>query len=44
MSDFVVVEAGHAMLRYNEEVADQVIAFLRRGQFEAADVVSAGGG
>jgi hypothetical protein len=44
MSDFVVVESGHSALRYDEEVANQVIAFLRRGKFDAAGMVSASGG
>ena len=33
MTDFVLVDAGHAALRYREEVADQVVAFLRHGRF-----------
>jgi pimeloyl-ACP methyl ester carboxylesterase len=33
MKDFVVVKAGHAMLRYNELAAEQAIAFLKFGQF-----------
>jgi len=33
MRDFVVIEAGHAMLRYREETARQVVSFLRFGQF-----------
>jgi hypothetical protein len=33
MTDFIVVETGHAMMRYNEEVAMQTIAFLRHGRF-----------
>ena len=44
MSDFVVVESGHSALRYDEEVANQVIAFLKRGKFDAAGMVSASGG
>jgi hypothetical protein len=44
MSDFVVVESGHSALRYDEEVVNQVIAFLRRGKFDAAGMVSASGG
>lgn len=34
MRDFVVIDAGHAMLRYNEQAARQVISFLKFGQFE----------
>ena len=33
MTDFIVVETGHAMMRYNEDVAMQTIAFLRHGRF-----------
>ena len=44
MSDFVVVESGHSALRYDEEVANQVIAFLKRGKFDAAGAVPASGG
>jgi pimeloyl-ACP methyl ester carboxylesterase len=43
MSDFVLVEAGHSALRYNEEVANQVIAFLKRGEFDGPASVPAGG-
>jgi hypothetical protein len=34
MSDFVVVETGHAMMRYNREVAHQAITFLKQGYFD----------
>lgn len=34
MRDFVVIDTGHAMLRYNEQAARQVISFLKFGQFE----------
>lgn len=33
MSDFILVEAGHAMMRFNQEVLDQVRYFLSFGQF-----------
>lgn len=33
MSDFIVVETSHSLMRYNEEVARQTIAFLRKGEF-----------
>lgn len=33
MSDFIVVESGHALMRYDEEVARQTIAFLNDGEF-----------
>lgn len=35
MADFIVVEGGHAALRYSPEVARQVTAFLRHGSFTA---------
>lgn len=34
MNDFIVVFSGHSMMRYNEDVADQSIHFLRHGQFQ----------
>lgn len=34
MSDFIVVETGHSMMRYNEEVARQAIKFLANGKFD----------
>ncbi len=33
MSDFIVVESGHALMRYDEEVARQTVAFLSDGEF-----------
>lgn len=33
MTDFVVVNTGHAGMRYSDEVAEQTIAFLRDGHF-----------
>ena len=33
MSDFVMVETGHSMMRYNEEVALQAIHFLQHERF-----------
>ncbi|MBW9271238.1 MAG: alpha/beta hydrolase [Candidatus Thiodiazotropha sp. (ex. Lucinisca nassula)] len=33
MQDFTIVPSGHSMMRYNTEVADQTIHFLRMGQF-----------
>lgn len=43
MTDFVLVEAGHSALRYDREVANQVIAFLRRGKFDTAAAAATGG-
>lgn len=37
MSDFLVVDVGHSMMRYDGEVADQTISFLKTGQFETGD-------
>ena len=34
MTDFITVESSHWMLRYNEEVALQTIAFLRNARFK----------
>ncbi len=33
MSDFIDVESGHSMMRYDKEVARQVVAFLKHGEF-----------
>lgn len=33
MRDFIVIETGHSMMRYNEDVAKQTIQFLRNGKF-----------
>lgn len=33
MTDFIVLETGHAMMRYSADVAIQTIAFLRHGRF-----------
>lgn len=33
MQDFIVISTGHAMMRYNEEVAEQTVRFLRKGKF-----------
>lgn len=34
MTDFITMNAGHAMLRYKSSVARQVVAFLKRGKFD----------
>ncbi len=34
MTDIVIVESSHSMMRYNLEVANQTIAFLKNGLFE----------
>ncbi len=33
MTDFIVVDTGHSAMRYNQEVAEQTVAFLRNGMF-----------
>lgn len=33
MADFVLVETGHSAMRYNKDVAMQVVAFLKTGRF-----------
>lgn len=33
MTDFVEVESGHAMMRYDKEISRRVIAFSRYGEF-----------
>ena len=33
MSDFIVVESRHSMMRYNDEVAEQTIGFLNSVSF-----------
>ncbi|WEJ63039.1 alpha/beta fold hydrolase [Thiomicrorhabdus lithotrophica] len=33
MTDFIEVNSGHSMMRYNNEVAEQTIYFLKNGQF-----------
>jgi len=34
MTDFIKIESGHSMMRYNREVADQTIEFLQNGKFK----------
>lgn len=34
MKDFIVLRSNHSLMRYNREVADQTIAFLRNGKFD----------
>jgi len=33
MTDFILVDLGHALMRYSDEVARQTVAFLQRGRF-----------
>ena len=33
MTDFIEIESGHSMMRYNREVAEQIISFLNLGYF-----------
>jgi len=34
MTDFVIIETSHIMMRYDREVADQTIEFIKRGAFK----------
>lgn len=34
MSDFIVLQANHSLMRYNRDVAEQTKAFLRTGRFD----------
>ena len=34
MTDFIIIETGHSMMRYNQQVASQTIAFLKNGKYE----------
>jgi hypothetical protein len=33
MTNFIVVDSGHSMMRYDRDVADQTIQFLKHGSF-----------
>ncbi|MCG8015600.1 MAG: alpha/beta hydrolase [Candidatus Thiodiazotropha sp. 'RUGA'] len=39
MQDFTLVPSGHSMMRYNNEVADQTIHFLHKGQFSKSETL-----
>jgi pimeloyl-ACP methyl ester carboxylesterase len=34
MTDFIIIETGHSRMRYNSEVADQTIEFIKNGVFK----------
>jgi len=34
MTDFIIIETGHSMMRYDREVADQTIEFIKSGVFK----------
>ncbi|MGB5604759.1 MAG: alpha/beta fold hydrolase [Gammaproteobacteria bacterium] len=34
MTDFIIIETGHSMMRYDREVADQTIEFIKNGVFK----------
>jgi pimeloyl-ACP methyl ester carboxylesterase len=34
MTDFIIIETSHSMMRYNREVADQTIEFIKHGLFK----------
>lgn len=38
MTDLIIIKSGHAMLRYDRDVANQTIAFLKTGKFKQAKV------
>jgi pimeloyl-ACP methyl ester carboxylesterase len=40
MTDYILVDTNHSMLIYNETVADEVIHFLRKGEFSHASSLS----
>jgi len=33
MADYVEIDVGHSMMRFNKEVAEQTLYFLEQGQF-----------
>jgi pimeloyl-ACP methyl ester carboxylesterase len=34
MTDFIVIKVGHSMMRYDKEVAEQTIEFIKNGKFK----------
>ena len=34
MTDFIIMETGHSMMRYDSEIADQTIEFIKNGVFK----------
>jgi len=34
MTDFIIIETGHSRMRYDSEVADQTIEFIKNGEFK----------
>jgi hypothetical protein len=34
MTDFIIIETVHSMMRYDKEVADQTIEFIKNGMFK----------
>ena len=34
MTDFIIIETGHSRMRYDSEVADQTIEFIKNGVFK----------
>jgi len=34
MTDFIIIKIGHSMMRYNSEVSDQTIEFIKSGAFK----------
>jgi hydrogenase maturation factor len=33
-TDFIIIETGHSMMRYDKEVADQTIEFIQNSVFK----------
>ncbi len=33
MTDFIEIEIGHSMMRYDKQVAEEIISFLKYGSF-----------
>ena len=38
MTDFIIIETGHSMMRYDREVADQTIEFIKNGMFKQQQI------
>jgi len=38
MTDFIIIETGHSMMRYDSEVAEQTIEFIKNGAFKEKEM------
>ena len=38
MTDFIIIETGHSMMRYDSEVAEQTVEFIRHGRFKEKEM------